>query len=309
MNFMSQLYNLQKKIRKISVWVKLMILLLLIYLLNMWVNKHTNIEGFTSQQKKFELKKDDIFDDFYVDIYDKLVYNDYKNEFEVGQIVKNTKPNENSRMLDVGSGTGHHVNLFTAKGFDCIGVDKSSAMIKKSQELYPSSKFKKGDVMSSMLFDSESFTHITCFYFTLYYMKDKRTFFSNCYRWLKPGGKMIIHLVNKNKFDPIVPSGNPVNMVSVQKYAKERITSSIVKFNSFRYKAQFDLNGDVGIFKEMIKFDKDGKMRVNEHHLYMDSQSNIITSLKETGFILLGKISLHPTTYDYQYLYILQKPE
>ena len=27
MNFMSQLYNLQKKIRKISVWVKLMILL------------------------------------------------------------------------------------------------------------------------------------------------------------------------------------------------------------------------------------------------------------------------------------------
>ena len=33
-------------------------------------------------------------DDFYVDIYDKLVYNDYKNEFEVGQIVKNTKPND-----------------------------------------------------------------------------------------------------------------------------------------------------------------------------------------------------------------------
>ena len=78
MNFMSQLYNLQKKIRKTSIWVKLMILLLLVYLLNILINRNTTIEGFTSQQKKFELKKDDLFDDFYVDIYDKLVYNDYK---------------------------------------------------------------------------------------------------------------------------------------------------------------------------------------------------------------------------------------
>ena len=58
-----------------------------------------------------------------------------------------------------------------------------------------------------------------------------------------------------------------------------------------------------------FKFDKDGKMRVNEHQLQMDSQLNIITMIKEVGFILQGKISLHPTQYDYQYLYILQKPE
>lgn len=309
MNFMSQLYNLQKKIKRTSIWVKLMIFLLIIYLLNMWLNRHIVVEGFTSQQKKFEIKKDDLFDDFYVNIYDKLVYNDYKNEYEVGEVVRTTKPNENSRILDVGSGTGHHVNLFTQKGINCLGVDKSSAMITKSKETYPTAKFKRGDVLSSMLFDSESFTHITCFYFTVYYIKDKRTFFSNCYRWLKPGGSFIIHLVNKNKFDPIVPSGNPVNMVSVQKYAKERITSSVVKFNNFRYKSHFDLNGDIGIFKEMIKFDKDGKMRVNEHQLQMDSQMNIITMIKEVGFILQGKISLHPTQYDYQYLYILQKPE
>ena len=309
MNFMSQLYNLQKKIKRTSIWVKLMIFLLIIYLLNMWLNRHIVVEGFTSQKKKFEIKKDDLFDDFYVDIYDKLVYNDYKNEYEVGEVVRTTKPNENSRILDVGSGTGHHVNLFTQKGINCLGVDKSSAMITKSKETYPTAKFKKGDVLSSMLFDSESFTHITCFYFTVYYIKDKRTFFSNCYRWLKPGGSFIVHLVNKNKFDPIVPSGNPVNMVSVQKYAKERITSSVVKFNNFRYKSHFDLNGDTAIFKEMIKFDKDGKMRVNEHQLQMDSQLNIITMIKEVGFILQGKISLHPTQYDYQYLYILQKPE
>jgi len=310
MNFMSQLYNLKNKLTKVSIWVKLMILLLLIYVLNGMVIRHDNsIESFTPQQKQFELKRDDLFDDFYVNIYDKLVHNDYKNEYEVGQIVKNARPSENSRILDIGSGTGHHVNLFTKKGYDCIGVDNSSAMIRKSKETYPTSKFKRGDVSNSMLFTPESFTHITCFYFTVYYLKDKRTFFSNCFRWLKPGGRIIIHLVNKNKFDPIIPVGNPVGMVNVQKYAKERITSSVVKFKSFRYKSQFELAGDVATFKEMIKFDKDGKMRVNEHILHMDSQMNIVTMMKESGFILQGKISLHPAQYDHQYLYILQKPE
>lgn len=311
MNFMTHLYNLQKKMKKVSIWVKLMILLLIIYLIHRTVIAYDNVEGFesTGQTKKFVLKQDDLFDDFYVNIYDKLVYNEYKNEFEVGEIVKNTKPNERSRILDIGSGTGHHVNLFTKKGIDCVGVDKSGAMIRKSKELYPTAKFKRGDVSNSMLFNAETFTHITCLYFTVYYLKDKRSFFNNCFRWIMPGGRLIIHLVNRNKFDPIIPIGNPVNMVSVQKYAKERIMSSVVKFNSFRYKSNFELNGDEAIFKEMMKFDKDGKMRVNEHHLHMDSQLNIITMMKEAGFILQGKISLHPTQYDHQYLYIMQKPE
>ena len=30
---------------------------------------------------------------------------------------------------------------------------------------------------------------------------------------------------------------------------------------------------------------------------------------KENGFILLGKIDMVPVQYEYQYLYILQKPE
>lgn len=310
MNFMTHLYNLKRQINNASIWIKLMVFLLVIYVINSLANRASNsIEGFTEQSKKFDLKKEDLFDDFYVNIYDKLVHSEYKNEYEVGEIVRHTKPTERSRILDVGSGTGHHVNLFMQKGMNAIGVDKSASMITKSKELYPSATFKKGDVSDSILFDADSFTHITCFYFTVYYMKDKATFFHNCYRWLKPGGTFVLHLVNRNKFDPILPAGNPVNMVSVQKYAKERITSSVIKFNTFRYKAVFDLKGDVGTFKEIIKFDKDGKMRVNEHTLYMDTQSNIVTMVKEAGFIMNGKISLHMAQYDYQYLYIFQKPE
>ena len=66
------------------------------------------------------------------------------------------------------------------------------------------------------------FTDITCFYFTIYYLiKDKNAFLSNCYHWLKPGGKLIMHLVEK-MFDPILPVANPLVMVSPQRYAKKK---------------------------------------------------------------------------------------
>jgi len=41
----------------------------------------------------------------------------------------------------------------------------------------------------------------------------------------------------------------------------------------------------------------------------MPSQRYTLSLAKETGFILLGKIDMVPVQYEYQYLYILQKPE
>lgn len=57
-----------------------------------------------------------------------------------------------------------------------------------------------------------------------------------------------------------------------------------------------------------MKFDADGKIRVNEHTLYMDSQRNILSIAKDAGFIMLKKINLLQCNFDDQYLYILQKP-
>jgi SAM-dependent methyltransferase len=154
------------------------------------------------------------------------------------------------------------------------------------------------------------FSHITCFYFTIYYVQNKLEFFQNCYKWLKPGGYLVLHLVNRNKFDPIINASNPVNFISPQKYAKKRITNSIVKFNNFTYKANFsiDKNRNVANFKEMLKYNKNGNVRENNHILFMDTQKRILTLAKNAGFVLKGKIDLVRAQYEYQYLYILQKP-
>ena len=71
---------------------------------------------------------------------------------------------------------------------------------------------------------------------TIYYIKDKKALFKNCFNWLMPGGYLSLHLVNRDKFNPILRSANPLMMVSPQKYAKTRITESIIQFNDFHYK-------------------------------------------------------------------------
>ena len=46
-------------------------------------------------------------------------------------------------------------------------------MVKYSKQQYPGLDIQKADVMNNIIFSPGSFTHITCFYFTIYYIEDK----------------------------------------------------------------------------------------------------------------------------------------
>jgi hypothetical protein len=146
-------------------------------------------------------------------------------------------------------------------------------------------------------------------YFTIYYLKSKQQFFENCMDWLMPGGYLIMHLVDEHKFDPIIPPGNPLFIVSPQRYAKERITKAKVTFDKFVYTSDFDFNSgkSIATFNEKFKFN-DGKIRKHEHTLYMEPIDNIVNYAKEAGFLVQGKVDLIKCAYDYQYLYIFIKP-
>ena len=267
-------------------------------------------EGFKdTSNKEFVINKNqDVFDDFYVSVYDDLMHNVGKNNFEIGEITEIEAITDKNTLLDVGSGTGHHVAAFSQKGIKATGVDISQAMVNKAKENYPQGDFKQGDVMNTMLFTPNSFSHITCLYFTIYYLEDKRRFFNNCIDWLMPGGFLILHLVDRENFDPIIPAAKPIYIVSPQKYTDKRITNSVVKFDKFDYKCNFDLNGDVATINETFKDKENESVRQNEHKLYMESQKTILSMAKEAGFILHSKVDMIKCQYDSQYLYILQKP-
>ena len=298
-----------KKFNKSSNWLKITIALITVLVVFKFLSNDR--EHFT-KKKKFVMKEGQkIYDKFYCEIYDDLIFNKVKNEYEVGEIINTTKATSKSRVLDIGSGTGEIVSLFNKKGIGAQGLELSPFMIKKSKNKFPHLKFTQGDVAKSMAFPSNNFTHITCLYFTLYYIENKMQFFKNCYDWLMPGGSLVINLVNRNKFDPILNSADPLLWVSPQKYAKKRITSSIIKFKDFQYKANFSLNksNDTAEFTETMKDDKTGHVRKNVHTLYMETQKKILSFAKDVGFILKGKIDLVNVQYEYQYLYILYKPE
>ena len=62
-------------------------------------------------------------------------------------------------------------------------------------------------------------------------------------------------------------------------------------------------------FIETITDDKTKNVRQNTHKLYMPTQKHILSLAKSAGFIMQGKVDMTATQYEYQYLYILYKPE
>lgn len=307
-----KLINRLKKISCLEIiFFTLFIVLILVFLFK------PEREGFVEEKKEFIKKTgSDVFDEFYVDIYDSLVHDEKKNNYEIDRIFNSYK---NPIVLDIGSGTGHHVNLINnIENSQVIGIDNSPEMIKMAKQNYPDLDFRLADVLDTMQFPPNSFTHISCLYFTIYYIKNKQQFFENCYRWLKPNGVLVIHLVNMYKFDPIISVANPFVLVSPQSYTDKRITESRVKFDKLDYKADFQIdesiNTDTGnlskpnaIFKEVFKFNNK-KSRINEHDLYMSSQKSILSMARDVGFILQSQEEMDGIQYENNYLYTLVKP-
>lgn len=308
---------------RMPVWGKVLfwlVILMAIHLLSPFGSGYRNymLEGFSGDDgtggRDFVSKRGQaVYDGFYANFYDELVYDPRKNTFELTEIRRATKlePGAGAMVLDVGCGTGHHSAALQTAGIEVVGIDKSEAMVAKAKGRYGDVDYRVADATSAMTFPAESFTHILCLYFTVYYIEDKAAFFQNCYSWLKPGGYLAIHLVNRNKFDPIVAAANPLAMVSPQKYAKERITTSVVKFRDSQYRAEFVPHNEANYseFIETFKNDATGHVRRNEHILYMPPQKAILEMAQNAGFNLLGKIDMVASQYEYQYIHILYKPQ
>ena len=311
----TNLYNKLSNFGKILIFISLLLIVIVFFKyiqkISPYNENSTMIkrEGFQQQQEFLFKKGQDIYDDFYANVYDYLVFNELKNDYEVGVILNQNVPNTKSIILDVGCGTGHHVSKMAQnKNVEVIGIDISPSMIKKAKENYPNLNFQLSNVLNRDAFHNNTFTHILSLYFTIYYIENKASFFNNCMDWLMPGGYLVVHLVDRYKFDPILPPGNPLFIVSPQKYAKERITKTKVKFNEFTYNADFKLGeSNIAIFDEKFKFN-DGKVRKQEHVLYMNDIGDIINMAQNAGFLIHAKIDLMKVAYEHQYLYVFLKP-
>ena len=337
--------ELATKINNMPCWATLVVFLavavIVIWTVNFFYRMHEgssgNLEGF-EQDSRFVLKQnDEVFEDpFYVGIYDELFYKKLYNSYEVGIILNEIHPTSKDVVVQIGSKTGSYTSaLQQSCGCNVIGLDESKAMVEYASKRHPNCKFMRGDPLDFMSFSSEYATAILLLDFAIYYIKDRRTLFYNCYHWLKPGGYLVLHLVNRHMFDPIVPAAKPFTLVSPQSVAKKRITSSDVVFEKFDYKSKFEFAQDKGdkgdkndnngndddngsggggakandgvTIIETMK-DRRGNVRKNTRSFRMSGQKIIIGEAKDAGFTMLGQYDLVKSQREYQYIYILYKP-
>ena len=272
---------------------------------------HQLEEGFT-QNDLFVSKQDGhIYDDFYASIYDRIHKTRQLSKYDFKQIVQNTQPSVSSVFLDVGSGTGTLVNRLNNYGFRSYGIDSSEAMVQYSTSKYPDSEFKCGDVKKSMEFEPETFSHVICTYFTLYEIKDKSIFFDNCRRWLKTGGYLIVHLVDKLQFDTIVPVGKLFKNAHIDENRNNgtRILSTSVALPNIHYSHKYAFH-DHDVVKRIETFTdkKTRKVRHQEGRTTITPISDIIQMVKSKGFYVKGYADYFPYNRDkHQYLYFFEK--
>jgi SAM-dependent methyltransferase len=276
-------------------------------------------EGFT-QTSPFMIKRNaDIYDVFYVATYDKIHIPEQQLK-PLGDIIDLTRPSKDyANFLDIGSGTGCLVNYLHSRGYTAMGIDQSVAMIDASIQKYPHINVKCNEVnTSSMLFDKGIFTHIMCTHYTVYDFKDKIAFFRNCFYWLKSNGCMIIHLVDRSKFEPISPVAKKrIAFASgkIQNVSGERITDTDVNFGDFTYKVAYDFSQsstkDIVVVSETFTDGLTHNVRRNEQTLYMENMNHILEMLQYCGFIIIGQVNLTGDgTYEdkNQYYFLVERP-
>lgn len=278
-------------------WLITAIVLLCLLLVLQFARKSTKYEGF-QQKEQFTMQRgDDVYDDFYSEIYDRLYNTEKRSEKEALEIIKATQADKTqSIFLDIGCGTGCLVDALKNQGFNAIGIDKSSAMIETGKERRPDSKsaIKCGDAADPMQFERGTFTHILCMDRTIYEFEDKVAFFRNCKHWLQPGGYLILHLVEPEKFNAVVPLGQPRGLNAEMKTADgKRVTDTAIDFLDFKYKSAYDFSqlADSGIVvqKETFTDAASSKVRQNEHSMYMSAPQSILEDARYSGFLMTGE--------------------
>ena len=309
-----------------KLFIVFLIFLFMIVVFNSFNNipEFYSLEGFENNEnnEKYVKKVDaDAYDKFYSKYYDAIHLNKKRNEYELEQIKKLSKKESGNKILDIGCGTGYTVQLFQEEKYDIVGLDKSEAMISKAESNYPKCEFIVEDFLTSNIFDYDSYSHILCLGKTIYEIKDKETFFENCYSILSKDGFLIINLVDRDKFKPFVQNKDSDTLYDPEKYGK-KVNELIVKFdkdNEFisKYKVKNLENSNMidssitpyAVYNEKFSNFKTHNIRENEINLYMPVTTKILNLAKSKDFKLFKKIDLKSVGYTNEYLYVFKKLE
>lgn len=108
------------------------------------------------------------------------------------------------RLIDLGCGTGRLLMHFARKGFDCLGVDLSEAMLavaaEKVRQEQLNVRLLKANVVELLDVPDGAFDYAACLFSTLGMVRgeeNRRKVLAQVARVLKPGGVFVLHVHNR----------------------------------------------------------------------------------------------------------------
>lgn len=275
-----------------------------------------DIEGFT-QLEPFVLKRDKgCYDEFYASVFDEIHNSAKFASWELMQVLKMTLPDINhSVFLDIASRTGDRVKELEDGGYRAYGLESSKALISHCEQKYPELEIQKGNSFEPMLFEKNTFTHILCCDFAIYEIKDKATFFGNCFHWLQHNGYLVLHLVERSCFSAVSPrDDDDVKWLPLLPQDRKQISKVEAEYEDFHFERSYHFpvnvhTTNVVLLRETFTDKATKHVRQNEFTYQMEEIKDILSMAKKAGFIFHAKASMKKCNGDpHQYLYILEKP-
>tara|TARA_Y100000389_G_C17469750_1_gene529223 strand:- start:4661 stop:5569 length:909 start_codon:yes stop_codon:yes gene_type:complete len=293
----------------------LTIIFIIIALIVLSVKRSFSIDSFENPKQTIIAKN--TYDEFYAPVYTMLISEQIEDrtKFEIADLMEKTdiEDYESAKLLDLGCGGGNHLKFLAEenlKNLQLVGIDSSKAMLKETQKnlknLEVSIRLINKNINDDDLFMKSSFSHITCYYFTMYYI-DSTFMRDKIKKWLKPRGWFIVHLVDLEKFDPVLDAAVPLSGINIQKYNKNRITNSSVEFKKFKYDSNFRLGKTKAYFDEKFEFKEKPIIRKQKHILKKIEMDEFINEFGKNGMILKYTTNLKTLGFHHQYILYFQK--
>ena len=217
-----------------------------------WYRRYYRKEGFESgsrplqfiQNEHFLIRRNqDIYDDFTLQYYDRMhrTRDTATYIFDAVERLTQASP-EKSVMLDVGCGCGEMIKYIQqSKGYKNVyGLDRSESAVRMATST--GLPVMLGDTTAPMTFDKHTFSHIFLTGMTVYEFQDKTELFRNLYYWLMPNAYLIVHLVDRDRYDTI-PVGAKPGLMSSSSTAGGLMSSASTMTNGLMTSASTMTNG------------------------------------------------------------------
>eukprot|EP00947_MAST-08B_sp_MAST-8B-sp1_P000046 g46.t1 len=253
----------------------------------------------------------DLYDPVYSKLYDTVWHDYFRYADEVRTAAEAMAASPASRRavatgqapraLDVGCGTGMHVNFLAEyaaeAGYDFIpaGFDVSSSQLAQARQRNPGVKFTQGSYLNPSALPAASFDYVSCFYDACFYTPHMRTVLTSLSRWAAGGAIVTVHGIDRSKVyentcaktaEAYAVAGVTIPSSATLDTPGDGTSACVSHFPGFSYRSWYTLGANEtheAVYHErFFDFDDPSQEPFEKHHvLYLPPIEDTIALAKE----------------------------